>query len=210
MSHKGGHHNHNHNHDDDDDGSGSRTSSSVGEHSRVSTKSGRSAVSFGSASLSGSLVSFGAVVARGGGQMMRMLGMVEEEVDADPPAPEWGLPVDQAGIEAGIKRAQKRTDDVVSTSLEGVSKTVKDAKANLVVQSAESMFIASAVGKTIDKDGNNRESVLVYKATNESRRREMLRLKKAAIKNMNQNHFGLTVIRAEGTCDDNRTFIEHR
>ena len=39
--------------------------------------------------------------------MMRILGLVEEEVDADPPIPEWGVPVDQDGIEAGIKRAQK-------------------------------------------------------------------------------------------------------
>ena len=141
---------------------------------------------------------------------MRILGLVEEEVDADPPIPEWGVPVDQDGIEAGIKRAQKRTEDIIDSSLESVSKTVKDAKANLVVQSAESMFIASAVGKTIDKDGRNFNSVLVYKASNEARRREMLRLKKAAIKAMNTNHFGETVLRAEGTCDDNRTFIERR
>ena len=78
-----------------------------------------------------------------------------------------------------------------------------------MVQSAESMFIATAVGRTIDRDGRNVDSLIAYKVINEGKRREVIRLKKAALKLMQNNHAGLPVGRLEGTCDENRTYIEY-
>ncbi len=86
---------------------------------------------------------------------------------------------------------------------------MKDCRAHLVIQSAESMFIATAVGRTIDRDGRNIDSLVAYKVTNEAKRKEVLRLKKGALKLMQDNHAGLPVVRLEGTCDENRTYIEY-
>jgi len=71
------------------------------------------------------------------------------------------------------------------------------------------MFIAAAVGEGLDRDGKNKSSITVYKALNEGKRNQVLRLKKAAVKMMQANHGKLPVLYLEGTCDESRTYIEH-
>ena len=71
------------------------------------------------------------------------------------------------------------------------------------------MFIAAAVGGGLDRDGKNKDSITSYKALNEGKRNQVLRLKKAAVKMMQANHEKLPVLRLEGTCDESRTYIEH-
>ena len=71
------------------------------------------------------------------------------------------------------------------------------------------MFIAAAVGGGLDRDGKNKESITSYKALNEGKRNQVLRLKKAAVKVMQANHAQLPVLRLEGTCDETRTYVEH-
>ena len=71
------------------------------------------------------------------------------------------------------------------------------------------MFIAAAVGEGLDRDGKNKDSITSYKALNEGKRNQVLRLKKAAVKMMQANHGKLPVLYLEGTCDESRTYIEH-
>jgi hypothetical protein len=89
------------------------------------------------------------------------------------------------------------------------NQTVKDAKSNLVIESAEALYIASAVSKTLDRDGRNVDRMTLKMFEDDRQIRQMQNNKKAAIRLMGKNHLDRPVERIQGTCDENRAYYEH-
>ena len=94
-------------------------SASVGDQSRMSSKSAMSKSSFAE-----SLATFGNTVITKTSTVLQRLGITREQAenDEDPPAPSWGIPVDQDALEFRNKRSKQRKEDLCEQVLENVGK----------------------------------------------------------------------------------------
>ena len=94
-------------------------SASVGDQSRMSSKSMVSR-----SSLAESLATFGNTVITKTSTVLQRLGITREQADneEDPPAPTWGIPVDQDALEYRNKRSKQRKEDLCEQVLENVGK----------------------------------------------------------------------------------------
>ena len=88
---------------------------------------------------------------------------------------------------------------------------MKDSKSQLVIDNTETLFIATTVGQSINReDGRNINSIVAEKADNAAKVRYIMKQKKSAVSIMENNYFDQKVLRVHDACDENRTIIEYR